>query len=327
MTGDYLFAVPDSWAETHSAGRHLITGRFRDGGLSGLGPTLYAFAPDADASAGSALEYTTLLEYGPVEASVDDYEFPRSIDDYNHSDDWREALWVSAGNQTAVGIIGSKALGHHWYGYHGERMRHNWVIADVPYPDFYSTDPDGKGWRSHNRTPMIIFYEPADLAPVASGTSESWQPQPYAALRMNPDHFYNQHDIRSAAFDPQAQKLYITEFSDPQTGQLVIHVWEVQTFTLGIQSAPKPTGFRLTANVPNPFNASTRIQFVLPHAAHALVTLYDINGRQVRLLADQVFPQGRSRIQLNAAGLASGVYFCRVITKFGSRTRKICLMQ
>ncbi len=149
-----------------------MTGRCRDGGLSGLGPTLYAVAPAGarPAAANSVLPFTALLEYGPVAAS-DYYHFPNSVDGYLLSDSWRDAAWISAGAQNAVMIMGNKARGENWYGYIGERMAHDWVIADEPYPDFYSTDPDGKGWKSQNFIPMAIFYSPDDLAQVAKGVS------------------------------------------------------------------------------------------------------------------------------------------------------------
>jgi hypothetical protein len=41
----YLFAIPQDWADRHVGGRILATGRYRDGGWSGLGPALYAYRP------------------------------------------------------------------------------------------------------------------------------------------------------------------------------------------------------------------------------------------------------------------------------------------
>lgn len=151
QTGDWLFTLPASWAAQHALGRSLVVGRCRDGGLSGLGPTFYAFSPvgNSPPAANAILDFTTLLEYGSVEGT-DNYHFPNSIDGYKHSDDWRGACWIDAGaRRSAVAVIGRKAHGDNWYGYTGERMPHDWIIADVPYYAFDETDPDGKGWRAH----------------------------------------------------------------------------------------------------------------------------------------------------------------------------------
>ena len=64
----YMFAIPAAWADEHAAGRYLGTGRFRDGGWSGMGPALFAYRPWIDergtpAPPGTHLEETVLLLY------------------------------------------------------------------------------------------------------------------------------------------------------------------------------------------------------------------------------------------------------------------------
>ncbi len=236
---DWLFSTPQSWADANTSGRNLVVGRCRDGGLSGLGPTMFAFSKvgGTPPAAESQLDITTLLQYGPVEGT-DNYNFPNSVDGYKHSDNWREATWVSSTEQNAVAIIGNKALGNNWYGYIGERMHHDWVIADTPYPDFYITDPDGKGWKGHNMQPMIIFYNPSDLAKVAAGTMQSYEPQPYAALRINKNLFYGpEHEIFSATFDSQNKILYVAEFVRDPDGRLIIHAWHVESIPVPVELA------------------------------------------------------------------------------------------
>lgn len=41
----YLFEIPKPWADKHVGSRLLATGRYRGGGWSGLGPSLYAYRP------------------------------------------------------------------------------------------------------------------------------------------------------------------------------------------------------------------------------------------------------------------------------------------
>ena len=63
----YMLAIPADWAAAHTQGRRLGTGRYRDGGWSGMGPQLFAYSPwDAQgnlATPGSRLPETVLLRY------------------------------------------------------------------------------------------------------------------------------------------------------------------------------------------------------------------------------------------------------------------------
>jgi M6 family metalloprotease-like protein len=72
---------------------------------------------------------------------------------------------------------------------------------------------------------------------------------------------------------------------------------------------PLPTEYRLAQNYPNPFNPETRIHFELPHDGHVRLVVYDVLGREVATLVDEVTKAGRYDVAFNATNLASGVYF------------------
>ena len=78
------------------------------------------------------------------------------------------------------------------------------------------------------------------------------------------------------------------------------------------ESTDVPEGFRLLGNYPNPFNPSTTLQFELPWAANVEVAVFDVLGREVLALPAQGFGSGVSAVQLDASGLASGLYLYRV---------------
>jgi hypothetical protein len=313
MNNDYLFSIPTSWANPNTSGRDLIVGRFRDGGLSGLGPTMYAFQSiqTSPPPENSVLSFTTLLQYGPVEGT-DDYTFPNSIVGYRHSDAWRDALWLSAENQNAVLVIGDKALGFHWYGYQGERMVHDWVIADVPHPDFVETDPDGKGWRANNYQPMAIFYKPDDLTKAANGTLAPYEPQPYAAIRFNKDLFWGpRQEIVSAAYDEQNRILYASEFCPNLDGRILIHAWKINRTVSVTGEQQLLREFYLHQNYPNPFNPSTTISYGLPKAANVSLKIYNTLGQLVSTLVDEKKEAGHNSVKWNA-NVPSGIYFYRL---------------
>lgn len=327
---DYIFQIPQDWADENTDGQSLISGRYREGGLSGLGPTLYStnLGYSIPPAANSETDFSTLLQYGPVEES-DNYNFPNSLNDYNHADWLKGADWISVDEQNAVVIIGNKGLGHNYYGYNGERMRHDWVIADLPYPEFFETDPNGKGWKAYNNIPIILFYDPSDLADVAAGITESHQPQPYAALRLDKNLFFGETaQISSAAYDSYNNLLFITEFIPEVFGNVIIHVWEINFVETGIETTNNiPYEFKLEQNYPNPFNPSTKIEFSIPERSFVSLKIYDVLGREVSKLANGEMQAGLHSVNFNASGLSTGIYFYKIEAGNFIKVKKMSLLK
>ena len=107
---------------------------------------------------------------------------------------------------------------------------------------------------------------------------------------------------------------------------------------LGVPSAgvaeklAKPKDVALLGNVPNPFNASTEIRFVLPQAGDVKVEVLDVSGKVVRTLFEGNMPAGTHSLIWNgtdAAGkeMPSGVYTCRVIAGDRVVTTKMSLVK
>lgn len=77
-----------------------------------------------------------------------------------------------------------------------------------------------------------------------------------------------------------------------------------------------PEGFTLSQNYPNPFNPSTKVSYSLPGAGFVNLEVYDITGRKIRTLVNEVKQAGVYETNFDANGLASGVYFYKI--HFGS---------
>jgi 5'-nucleotidase/UDP-sugar diphosphatase len=88
-----------------------------------------------------------------------------------------------------------------------------------------------------------------------------------------------------------------------------------------------PRQFSLEQNYPNPFNPETTIAFSLPETSPVSLAVYDINGREVAVLAHERIGPGRYQKTFHAGNLASGIYFCKLIIGSAVLTRKMVLMK
>lgn len=83
----------------------------------------------------------------------------------------------------------------------------------------------------------------------------------------------------------------------------------MQTATDLRELAQIPTQFSLDQNYPNPFNPTTTVSFRLSEECHVLLKVYDILGRDVVVLINEQRPAGNYKINFNASGYPSGIYF------------------
>ncbi len=88
-----------------------------------------------------------------------------------------------------------------------------------------------------------------------------------------------------------------------------------------------PLQFALAQNYPNPFNPTTVISYQLPVAGKILLKVYDVLGREVATLVNEVRQAGNHSVQRNAQGMASGVYFYRITANDFVRTKKLLLLK
>ena len=261
---DYMLEIPAAWAEKHARGRYLGTGRFRDGGWSGMGPALFAYRPWIDdagtpAPSGRHLRETVLLLY---ESSMDTSEIRNCLTGYQHPDAWDGGAWITTSTgKTAVLFAGTKSRGaKYWYGYVNpagpqypcvdEDMVGQFEVCRLadgtlcPEEDLVECEGhnDVRGWWSSRFDGRFILYHPTDLARVAHGGMQSWEPQPYALLDIDRRLFLNpagvepdmlgtgpqrRYRIGAVAYDRGDDLLYVLELFADGT-KPVVHVWRVR---------------------------------------------------------------------------------------------------
>jgi hypothetical protein len=117
--------------------------------------------------------------------------------------------------------------------------------------------------------------------------------------------------------------------------------WIPLTGSVDRTMVPMPDHTSLAQNYPNPFNSSTLVVYEVSgvrrqesvagsqssDAGGVKLGIYDILGREVAVLVDEKKAPGRYEARWDAAGLPSGVYFCRLTVGAFVGTTKMLLMR
>jgi hypothetical protein len=101
------------------------------------------------------------------------------------------------------------------------------------------------------------------------------------------------------------------------------------TFSLGVSlnSGERPHGFNLSQNYHNPFNPSTTIVYQVAKVGLVTLTIYDVLGRDVVMLVNEVKPAGVYTTVWNAIQMPSGMYFSQLKSNGEEQIRKMILMK
>ncbi len=87
-----------------------------------------------------------------------------------------------------------------------------------------------------------------------------------------------------------------------------------------------PGEFSLKA-YPNPFNQHSLVSYTVERPGYVRLSVYDITGREVAVLAEGFYPAGRHEVGFDGTGLASGVYLARLEAGELYDTAKLLLLK
>lgn len=120
-------------------------------------------------------------------------------------------------------------------------------------------------------------------------------------------------------------------------GSQVYDGWYVDDIKItGYQSIPTgvgnignltPNKFELQQNYPNPFNPSTQINYSVAREGLVKITVFDILGREVKTLVNDVKTAGFYAVEFDASNLSSGMYFYRMESGNFVDTKKMTLIK
>ena len=85
--------------------------------------------------------------------------------------------------------------------------------------------------------------------------------------------------------------------------------------------------FALSQNYPNPFNPTTNIDFSVTNRGAVKLSVYDLMGRQVATVVNEVKNAGKYSANFDASKLSSGVYFYKLEADGKVMTKKMMLLK
>jgi len=177
----------------------------------------------------------------------------------------------------------------------------------------YVAPPDGTPRQQDLTASGLNLHAPVSVGPTVSATG-----------------FLN---IPPAAF---ASGELLLSVNSRDGGSAVVSRLILKETGRGFSAAPDPSfvpvKYAVAQNFPNPFNPSTIIRYDIPQGGPVSLIVYDINGREVARLVNEVEPAGRYEVRFDAGrvrggGIASGVYFYTVRAGSFSQTRKMVLIK
>jgi len=147
---------------------------------------------------------------------------------------------------------------------------------------------------------------------------------------------YASEPLRTCWIGHSYQYIRNTSMGTLARAELYVDAWDLfengVNHDIGRCDAEVPVATSLSDNFPNPFNPVTRVKFSLKEKGHVKMRIYDVSGRLVRMLVDEVREAGSYEAVWDGTNdegrsTASGIYFCRMEAADYERTLKMVLLR
>ena len=88
-----------------------------------------------------------------------------------------------------------------------------------------------------------------------------------------------------------------------------------------------PSNFVMESVYPNPFNSRTTIAYQLPEHTSVSIQVFDVRGRIIATLVDDMVEAGHHQVSWNGANIPTGIYFCKMTSSAYTETIKLLLVK
>ncbi|PJA28006.1 MAG: hypothetical protein CO189_05465 [candidate division Zixibacteria bacterium CG_4_9_14_3_um_filter_46_8] len=95
----------------------------------------------------------------------------------------------------------------------------------------------------------------------------------------------------------------------------------------GWNNATVPAEYELVGSYPNPFNASTTIEYQLPYDSNVKLEIFNLRGQKVATLVDANISAGNHQVTWDASQYSSGIYFYRLVVGEKTFAQRMTLLK
>lgn len=189
--------------------------------------------------------------------------------------------------------------------------------------DGYVWEDDELLENSENKRISIDYSNPDHL--YLSDTTKVFFSEDYGENMQEILEF--EEEVTGLYKKPDSDILYVltkTDLYKVENGQST----SIKQVPVSNEESPEiPNAVSLKQNYPNPFNPTTTIEFELDKSTFTKLTVFDVLGRKVRELVNEIRPAGTNTIEFNATNLASGVYLYRLEANGVVQTKRLTLIK
>lgn len=197
----------------------------------------------------------------------------------------------------------------------------------------YKTTDGGSSWINQNLEYMGFTYilKMLFLNPLTGYASASRGAANYDAYLLTTT---NGGQTWNVSMPGVANGIYDINFVNNLTGWLCGPEGTIMKTTTGggligisVVNSEMPVNYSLHQNYPNPFNPISKIKFEIPKLTDVKIIVYDLLGREVATLVNELLKPGTYEVNFDGSNFASGIYFYSLITDDFSETKKMVLMK
>jgi photosystem II stability/assembly factor-like uncharacterized protein len=231
-------------------------------------------------------------------------------------------VWVSTDNGNNWTKISNSTLPQRWI---------TRVVVDPNSENILYVTYSGLKWRD----PQPHVFKTTNYGTTWTNISSNLPDAPvnaFAVDNTNPNHLYLGNDIGvfyshngGASWNVLGTGIPSVVINDmkihPVSNELILGTHGRSMYKINLDSIStsiddskiiNPEGFTLNQNYPNPFNPSTAIKYSIPFISQVKLKVYDLLGKEVAVLVDNVLSKGEYSVRFENSDLSSGVYIYKL---------------